>query len=173
MEKKGGPAKEGPKLQLILADNSVFPQTGKVANSLNQVDPRTGTLELQAEFPNPQHRLLPGQFGRVRYVAEHRAGVILVPQRAVQQNQSIQSVFTVGAGDKIESRPVKTGARIGDAWLIEQGLQPGDRIVVEGLLSVRPGIVVHPVPYQEKPATDQKKAGLRSNGQAAGLSRRS
>ena len=68
------------------------------------MDPRTGTLELQAEFPNPQHRLLPGQFGRVRYVAEHRTGVILVPQRAVQQNQSMQTVFTVGAGDKIEAR---------------------------------------------------------------------
>ena len=125
MGKKGGPAKEGPTLELILADNSVFPQTGKVTNSLNQVDPRTGTLELQAEFPNPQHRLLPGQFGRVRYVAEHRTGVILVPQRAVQQNQSIQTVFTVGAGDKIEARPVKTGARVGDSWLIEQGLAAG------------------------------------------------
>jgi membrane fusion protein (multidrug efflux system) len=123
-----------------------------VANSLNQVDPRTGTLELQAEFPNPQHRLLPGQFGRVRYVAEHRTGVILVPQRAVQQNQSIQTVFTVGQGDKIETRVVKTGARIGDAWLIEQGLQSGDRVVVEGLMTVRPGVVVHPVPYKAAPA---------------------
>jgi membrane fusion protein (multidrug efflux system) len=160
MAKKGGPAKEDPKLQLILADNSVFPHTGRVTNSLNQVDPRTGTLELQAEFPNPQHKLLPGQFGRIRYVAEHRTGVILVPQRAVQQNQSIQTVFTVGAGDKIEARAVKTGARIGDSWLIEQGLQPGDRVVVEGLLTVRPGIAVHAVPYQEKASpTDQKKAG--------------
>ena len=150
--KKGGLAKEGPRLELILADDSVFPQAGKVANSLNQVDPRTGTLELQAEFPNPQHQLLPGQFGRIRYVAEHRTGVILVPQRAVQQNQSIQTVFTVGQGDKIEARVVKTGARIGDAWLIEHGLQPGDRVVVEGLLSVRPGVVVHPVPYVEKAA---------------------
>ena len=147
---RGGPAKEGPRLELILADNSVFPQSGKVANLLNQVDPRTGTLEVQAEFPNPQHRLLPGQFGRVRYVSEHRQGVILIPQRAVQQNQSILTVFVVGPGDKIEARPVKTGARIGDAWLIEQGLQPGDRIVVEGLLIVRPGVVVHPVPYVEK-----------------------
>jgi membrane fusion protein (multidrug efflux system) len=152
MGKKAGPAEEEPALQLLLADNSVFPPVGKVSNSLNQVDSRTGTLELQAEFPNPGHRLLPGQFGRVRYVAEHRTGVILVPQRAVQQNQSIQSVFIVGAGDKIESRPVKTGARIGDAWLIEQGLEPGDRVVVEGLLTVRPGMVVHPVPYQEKAA---------------------
>jgi membrane fusion protein (multidrug efflux system) len=158
--RKGGPTKEGPSLQLILADESVFPQTGKVANSLNQVDPRTGTLELQAEFPNSHHALLPGQFGRVRYVAQHRMGVILVPQRAVQQNQSIQTVFTVSQGDKIENRVVKTGPRIGDSWLIEDGLQPGDRIVVEGLLTVRPGMVVHPVPYREKaPASSQKKAG--------------
>jgi membrane fusion protein (multidrug efflux system) len=83
--------------------------------------------------------------------------VLLVPQRAVQQNQSIQTVFTVGAGDKIEARAVKTGARIGDSWLIEQGLQPGDRVVVEGLLSVRPGIVVRPVPYQASPSEKRKQ----------------
>jgi membrane fusion protein (multidrug efflux system) len=62
-------------------------------------------------------------------------------------------VFTVGAGDKIEAHAVKTGARIGDSWLIEQGLQPGDRVVVEGLLTVRPGMVVHAVPYQTKTAS--------------------
>jgi membrane fusion protein (multidrug efflux system) len=150
---KGRSVKEGPPLQLILADNSVFPQSGKLANSLNQVDPRTGTLELQAEFPNPQHRLLPGQFGRIRYVSEHRTGVILVPQRAVQQNQSIQTVYTVDQSNKVEARAVKTGARIGDSWLIEQGLKPGDRVVVEGLLTVRPGVVVRPVPYQDKTAS--------------------
>jgi membrane fusion protein (multidrug efflux system) len=156
--KKGGPAKDGPKLELLLADNSVFPHPGKIANTLNQVDPRTGTLELQAEFANPQHELLPGQFGRIRYVSEHRTGVILVPQRAVQQNQSIQTVFAVGDGDKIEARVVKTGARIGEDWLIEQGIQSGDRVVVEGLLTVRPGLVVHPVPYRDKPApTGQRK----------------
>jgi len=112
--------------------------------------PRTGTLELQAEFPNPQHRLFPGQFGRVRYVAEHRTNVLLVPQRAVQQNQSIQTVFIVDPANKIEARPVKTGARVGESWLIEDGLKPGDRVVVEGLLTVRPGIAVRPVPYQAK-----------------------
>jgi membrane fusion protein (multidrug efflux system) len=139
-----GPARKQTRLELVLADNSVFPQKGRVANTLNQVDPKTGTLEIQAEFPNPAHRLLPGQFGRIRYVGEHRTGVILIPQRAVQQNQSIQTVFLVGAGEKIEARGVKTGARIGELWLIEEGLKPGDRVVVEGLLSVRPGMVVRP-----------------------------
>jgi membrane fusion protein (multidrug efflux system) len=149
---KNVPVSEAPALQLMLADNSTFPQTGKVQNSLNEVDPRTGTLEVQAEFPNPLHRLLPGQFGRIRYVSERRTGVLMVPQRAVQQNQNIQTVFTVGEGDKIEAHAVKAGARIGDSWLIEQGLQAGDRVVVEGLLSVRPGVVVHAVPYEDKTA---------------------
>jgi len=147
---RGRPGAQSPNLQLILADNSRFPSPGRVTNALNQVDPKTGTLELQAEFPNPQHKLLPGQFGRVRYVAEHRTGAILVPQRAVQQNQSLQLVYVVGPGNKVESRPVKTGARVGESWLIEDGLKPGDRVVVEGLLTVRPGAVVNPKPWQEQ-----------------------
>jgi membrane fusion protein, multidrug efflux system len=148
IEKTRGPVEEGPRLELILSDNSVFPYAGQIVNLLNQADARTGTLELQAEFPNPRHRLLPGHFLRVRYVIEHRTGVILVPQRAVQQKQKVQSVFTVGREDKIQVRVVRTGARIGDAWLIEQGLEPGDRVVVEGFLAVGPGVVVHPIPYQ-------------------------
>jgi len=157
--RKGGVAEKGPSLELILADNSQFPHPGHITNALNQVDSRTGTLEIQAEFPNPQHGLLPGQFGRVRYVADHRTGVILVPQRAVQQNQSLQTIYTVGAGNKIEARAVKTGARIGDLWLIEQGLRPGDRVVVEGLLTARPGMTVNPVPYQEKPPAPGTRKG--------------
>ena len=160
--KPGGPVQDGPEVSLILADDSTFPQTGKVTNALNQVDPRTGTLELQADFPNPLHRLLPGQFGRVRYVTTHRTDALLVPQRAVQQNQSIQTVYVVGAGNKIEARAVKTGARVGDAWLIEEGMKAGDRVVVEGMLTVRPGSVVNPVPYQpapEKAVASPKKTG--------------
>jgi len=148
---KGGPANGAPPLELILADNSRFASTGKIANTLNQVDPRTGTLEVQAEFPNPQHRLLPGQFARVRYVAEHRKGVILIPQRAVQQSQNLQIVYTLDPSNKVESRPVRTGPRVGESWLIEQGLNPGDRVIVEGLLTVRPGLVVNPVPFKEAP----------------------
>jgi membrane fusion protein (multidrug efflux system) len=157
--KGGGPQRQAPPLELILADNSRFPHAGKIANTLNQVDPRTGTLEVQAEFPNPQHRLLPGQFARVRYVAEHRVGVILIPQRAVQQNQNLQIVYTLDPSNKVEARPIKTGPRVGESWLVEQGVNPGDRVIVEGLLTVRPGVVVNPVPFQEKPrAPGQAKA---------------
>ena len=135
-------------LELILADNTKFPYTGRIENTLNQVDPRTGTLEMQAEFPNPQGPILPGQFGRVRFVTERRANALLVPQRAVQQNQNIQVVYVVGAGNKVEMRPVKTGERTADDWIIEQGLRPGEKVVVEGILSVRPGAVVRPVPFR-------------------------
>jgi membrane fusion protein (multidrug efflux system) len=142
LQKPRGSAEEVPRLELILSDNSIYPHTGEIASSYQPIDPRDGTLELEAEFPNPQHRLLPGRFGRVRYVTGRRTDVILVPHHAVQQNQKIQTVFVVGKGNKIRSRVVKTGPRVGEAWLIEQGLQPGDRVVVEGFHTVRPGMVV-------------------------------
>ena len=145
---RAGSKTPGVPLQLLLADNSVFPHAGHIENTLNQVDTKTGTLEMQAQFPNPQGVILPGQFGRVRFVSEQRTNAIIVPQRAIQQNQSIQSVYVVGPGNKIEARPVRTGPRVGDDWIIEQGLKPGEKVVVEGLLSVRPGAVVNPMPYR-------------------------
>ena len=90
---------------MILADDSEFPQKGRVENTVNQVDPKTGTLELQASFPNPQHTLLPGQFGKVRVETELRRNVVLVPQRAIQQLQSEQTVLTVGSDNIVELSP--------------------------------------------------------------------
>ncbi len=112
------------------------------------MDPKTGTLELQASFPNPQRRLLPGQFGRVRVQVEERKNALLVPQRAVQQLQNMQTVFTVGPDNKVQTRAVTTAERVGDLWVIEQGLKPGDRVIVEGQLKVRPGALVQPLPYR-------------------------
>jgi membrane fusion protein, multidrug efflux system len=136
-------------LTLILADGSEFPTKGRITDTLNQVDPKTGTLELQASFPNPRHTLLPGQFGRIRVQVDERSNAIVIPQKAVQQIQSMQTVYTVGPDNKALMRPVTTGNRVGEGWVIEQGLQPGDRIVVEGLLKVRPGATVQPQPYRE------------------------
>lgn len=133
---------------LILADNSEFPQKGRIEDALNQVDPKTGTLELQAKFPNPRHTLLPGQFGRVRVEVEERANALVVPQRAVQQLQNMQMVFTVGDGNVVEARAITTGDRTGDQWMVERGLKPGDRVIVEGQLKVRPGAQVEPRPYR-------------------------
>ncbi len=136
-------------LQLVLADETVHPSPGHIENSLNQVDSRTGTLEVQAAFPNPKHNLLPGQFGKVRFQSDLRKGVIAIPQRAVLQLQNTQSVYTVSADNKIEVRAIQTGPRVGELWIIEQGLRPGDRVVVEGLLRVRAGQAVQPRPWQQ------------------------
>src|SRR5580692_4691127 len=135
-------------LALILADGTEFPPKGRIENTLNQVDPKTGTLELQASFPNPQHTLLPGQFGKVRVETELRRSAILVPQRAIQQLQSVQTVLTVGAGNVVELHPIVTAERVGENWIVQQGLKPGDRVIIEGQLKVRPGGRVTPTPYR-------------------------
>lgn len=135
-------------LELILADGSVHPPMGHVENTVNQVDSKTGTLELQATFPNPRHTLLPGQFGRVRLAAAEHRNAILIPQRAVQEMQGQQSVLGVGPDNKVLVRSIVTGDRTGDMWIVQQGLKPGDRVIVEGLQKVRPGAQVNPQPYE-------------------------
>jgi membrane fusion protein, multidrug efflux system len=146
---KRGQRSPAGQLTLILADGSEFPSKGRVTDTLNQVDPKTGTLELQASFPNPRHTLLPGQFGRIRVQVDERKNVIVIPQKAVQQIQSMQTVYTVSADNKALMRPIVTGNRTGELWIVEQGLKPGERIVVEGQLKVRPGAAVEPQPYDE------------------------
>jgi membrane fusion protein (multidrug efflux system) len=136
-------------LTLVLADNAEFPWKGRIADSLNQIDPKTGTLELQARFSNPQHRLLPGQFGRIRVQVEERKNALVVPQRAVLQLQNMQTVYTVGPDNQVQARPITTADRVGELWVVEQGLKPGDRVIVEGQLKVRPGARVQPRPYRE------------------------
>ncbi len=143
-------------LQLMLADGSVYPYSGKFANAVNQVDAKTGTLELQATFPNPSHTVLPGQFGRIRLRLDEKKNVILVPQRAVQELQGLESVLTVGEGNRVFARSVVTGDRIGSRWIIEQGLKPDDRVIVEGLQKARPGTTVTVRPYQPGPESDQR-----------------
>jgi membrane fusion protein, multidrug efflux system len=136
---------------MVLADGSLYPHTGQIRNNVNQLDTRTGTLEIQCTFPNPEHVILPGQFGRVRVLKQHARNVIVVPQRAVQELQSMQSVFTVGPDNKAQVRNIVTGDRVGDGWIVTQGLKPGDQVIVEGVQKIRPGSPVHPMPY--KPTT--------------------
>jgi membrane fusion protein (multidrug efflux system) len=139
-------------LTLILADGSEFPSKGRVADTLNQVDPKTGTLELQASFPNPRHTLLPGQFGRIRVQVDERKDAIVIPQKAVQQIQSIETVYTLSPDNKALARAIVTGNRSGELWIVERGLKSGERIIVEGQLKVRPGAAVEPRPYHEPKA---------------------
>jgi membrane fusion protein (multidrug efflux system) len=142
-------------LELVLADNSVYPFPGRVQNTVNQVDSKTGTLELQATFPNPRHTLLPGQFGRIRVTTREQKNAILIPQRAVQELQGLQSVFTVEADNKVVARAIVTGDRVGERWIVLQGVKPGDRVIIDGVQKVRPGATVNP---RMAPSSSPKKA---------------
>ncbi len=135
-------------VELMLADNSIYPLEGRIQDTDNQVDPKTGTLQVQATFPNSDHRLLPGQFGRIRLKVDEQKGALLIPQRAVQELQGTQSVLTVGTENKVQVRTVVPGERIGERWVILQGLKPGDRVIVEGVQKARPGAPVNPQPYK-------------------------
>jgi membrane fusion protein (multidrug efflux system) len=126
-------------VHLALSDGTKYPQPGRINFADRAIDPTTGTYTLRAEFPNPDHQLVPGLFARIRVTAEERASAILVPDRAVQQQLGRYFVTVVGDGDVAEARPVTLGPRLGNQWVVEEGLAVGDRIVVEGLQKARPG----------------------------------
>jgi membrane fusion protein (multidrug efflux system) len=108
---------------------------------------------VQALFPNPEHNILPGQFARVRVVLSQKKAALAVPQKAVLELQGLQSVYTVGQDGKALARSVVTGDRVGERWVIEQGLKVGDRVIVEGLPKLRPGAAVIPGPYRPPAAS--------------------
>jgi membrane fusion protein (multidrug efflux system) len=133
-------------LELVLADGSVYPKKGRFYAVDRQVDIQTGAIRLAGLFPNPDNILRPGQYGRVRFVSYTRQNALLVPQKAVTELQGIQQVAVVGDDDKVSIRAVKTGERVGPMWIIEDGLKPGERVVVEGVQKVREGVPVKIVP---------------------------
>ncbi len=128
--------------ELVLADGSVHPQQGQLVFVDRNVDPQTGTILLEAAFPNPGGVVRPGQYARVRAAVDQKKGAILVPQRAVTELQGIYNVAVVGGDDAVEVRMVKPADRIGTLWVIDSGLKAGDRVVVEGIQKVRPGMKV-------------------------------
>ena len=139
-------------VQATLADGSVFGSIGKLNFIDLALQPSTGALQLRAEFPNPQHTLLPGQFVRVHLLGLKRSEAILVPQRSVQQGLKGPFVYLLGAGDTVSARDVVASEWAGTQWLIESGLKAGDRVVVDGTQRVVPGRPVHPALYD--PGTD-------------------
>lgn len=134
---------KGP-LQLILADGSVFPHRGRGILVGREVDVKTGTIQIAGAFPNPGNVLRPGQYAKVRVSLDVKKGAILVPQRAVSELQGSYQVAVVGPDNKVTIKVVKTGPVEGNLWVIEEGLKPGDKIIVEGLQRVRSGMTVNP-----------------------------
>ena len=135
------------KVELILEDGSIYKQSGKFLFSDLSVDPGTGNVSLRAEIPNPRHELLPGMFVRIRFPQAVDEKAIKVPQRAVQFGQQGQFLLLVDAEGKVVPRPVKTGSMAGDDFIIAEGLQGGEQVIVNGVQKVRPGSVVKPVQW--------------------------
>ena len=139
------PAMRNTELGLVLSDGTVFPHKGHVLLTGRNIDVRTGTIAAIGLFPNPGNVLRPGQYAKVRAVVKVRKGAILVPQRAVNEMQGAYQVAVIGPDDKAQVRTVKAAERIGSLWVIEEGLRPGERVVVEGFSRVKTGTLVSPV----------------------------
>ncbi|MGZ9262925.1 MAG: efflux RND transporter periplasmic adaptor subunit [Candidatus Binatia bacterium] len=129
-------------VELILADGTVHSHKGKLDAIERAVDSATGTLTGQFSFPNPQRVLRPGQYGKARFVTDFKEDALLVPQLAVQEIQGLYSVMVVKPDATVEQRMVKAGERVGNLWVIDSGLKPGEKIIVEGLQKVKPGVQV-------------------------------
>jgi RND family efflux transporter MFP subunit len=134
-------------LQLILSDGSVYPLPGKFFLADRQVSPTTGTLQIAGLFPNPKFILRPGQYARVRAQTELKQAALLLPQRAVTELQGGYQIAVVDDQNKAHVKPVKLGEQIGSEWIVEEGLQPGERVVVEGLGKAKEGALVNPKPF--------------------------
>ena len=131
-------------VELVLPDGSSYPLRGKLNFAASQIDPKLGTLQLRGEFANPEGRLLPGQFVRARLITGEQSGVFKVPQAAVVQTDKGPIVMTVGADNKVEPRPVKTGQWSGADWVVLGGLKAGDKVIIDNLMKARPGTTVAP-----------------------------
>jgi membrane fusion protein (multidrug efflux system) len=135
---------DAPGLQLILSDGSIHEYPGEIVSFDAAIDATTGTLTLEADFPNPDRIVLPGQFARVRGVLDERTAAVAVPQRAVMETQGIFQLAVVGDDGIVDLRRVQMGPRVGDEWIVDSGLEPGERVALEGLQRMRPGIKVAP-----------------------------
>ena len=135
-------------LKVILADGTEHPHPGRFSFADRQVDPNTGAIQMTALFPNPGNILRPGQYAKVRAVVGTDKGALLVPQPAVTELQGTYQVTVVGQDNHVTIRPVKAGQRVGTMWVIDEGLKPGEAVVVVGQQALRAGAAVAPKPFQ-------------------------
>ena len=141
--------------ELILGNGSVYPQKGKFYALDRNLDPKTGAIRYEVTFPNTGNNLRPGQFGKVRFVADMKKGAMVIPQEAVNELQGNYQVVVVDQNDKTSIRPVKVGEKIDSLWEVTDGLKPGDRVIVQGWQKTREGSTVTPkewTPPAQSPA---------------------
>src|SRR5712664_3873697 len=135
------------RLELILADGSSYGHEGTIYFADRQVNQSTGAIRIAGLFPNPGNILRPGGYGKVRTAVRVQQDALLVPQRAVSELQGGYQVAAVDGENKVNIRTIKVGDRVGTEWIVAEGLKPGERVVVEGVQKVRPGMQVNPKPY--------------------------
>lgn len=127
---------------LILSDGTIYNQTGSINFTNRQIDPSTGSLLVQALFPNPKQLLRPGQFVKVRIQKDVYPDAIVVPQQAINQLQSKYQVFIVDDSSKIQPRLVEVGQRVGSNWIVTEGLKPGEQVAIVGSMMLKPAMHV-------------------------------
>ena len=132
-------------VELILGDGNVYPEKGRIDLANRAVDPATGSLLVQAVFPNKAGLIRPGQYVKVRFLTDFHQDAVLVPQQAVNQMQSIYQVFVLGDSSKLKPRVVKVGPRVGSNWIITEGLKAGEKVAVVGSAAISPARPVQPV----------------------------
>ena len=132
-------------IRMILVDGSEYEYPGKVDFIDRDVDTTTGAILAQASFPNPEKLLRPGQFTKLRIETHTIKDAILIPQRCVMEIQGLYSVFVVDANNTVQTRDIEVGSKIGSAWMISKGLEPGEKVIYEGLQKVRDGVPVKPI----------------------------
>lgn len=146
-------------IHMVLADETVYPYLGVISFAQRQIDPATGTLQFEASFPNPKRTLRPGQFAKIRIVIDERKDATVVPSRSIFEIQGQKSVYIVDENKKVVMRVVTTGPEYNNYIVIESGVNPGENVIYEGLLKVRPDMVVSPIEAkipdsQEKPSKE-------------------
>ena len=145
---------DGARIKLTLPNGSVYPLEGRLQFSDVTVDPDSGAVVLRATFPNPDGLLLPGMYVRARVVEGERINIILAPQQGISRDvRGRATAMVIGKDNKVEVRQVKTDRAVGDKWIVTDGLKPGDRLIVEGLMNLRPGTVVKPEKPQQVTAS--------------------
>jgi membrane fusion protein (multidrug efflux system) len=151
LQESKGQKKEKVPLDLILADGTMHQYKGQADATAQSIDPQTGTFTVEASFPNPEGILLPGQFARVRADYDTLEDAIVVPRRAISELQGRFRVMVVGDDDTVEVRDIKLGPIKENDQVIESGLSAGERVIVEGLQKVRPGMAVKPTLANDSP----------------------
>jgi membrane fusion protein, multidrug efflux system len=142
-------------VELLYAPDAVYTQRGRIDTAAQRVDPQTGTVQARAIFPNPDGVLLPGQFVRVRILGNTLPNAIVIPRQAVSQGPQGPSVYVLGGNDVAEVRPIRLGPEVAAGWVVQDGLGGGERVVADGVIRVRPGQPVRPVPVSARPQPAQ------------------